>query len=44
MRDIAKRWPQHGPEVVYEADEASRVPVAAVDNGVAPLARNVVAS
>ena len=44
VRDIAKRWPQHGPEVVYEAGEASRVTVAAVDNGVAALARNVVAS
>ena len=44
LRDIAERWSQHGPEAVYETDDAGRVTVAAVDNGVAALARNVIAS
>ena len=42
--DVAERWLQHGQEGVQEADDATRIAVAAVDNGVAAAAPYVVAS
>ena len=43
-RDVVESWLQHVPESVEEADEVGRVTVAAIDNGVAAAARDVVAS
>ena len=43
-RDVMERWLQHVPEGVQEADKMGRIAVAAIDNGVAAAARDVVAS
>ena len=43
-RDVMESWLEHGPEGVEEADEVGCVAVAAVDDGVAAAARDVVAS
>ena len=43
-RDVVESGLEHVPESVEEADEVGRIPVAAIDNGVAAAARDVVAS